>query len=470
MSLDPDSLYASWKKIYPRSQRGFFRTLRWILYGLELGLFFLVPMLRWERTEGLPNQAVLFDLPARKFYIFDLIVWPQDIFVLAFLLIAAAVGLFFMTALAGRVFCGYMCIQTVWTDWMLQLEILFEGNRKQRIKLDQSPWTPGKILVKVGKHLSWMLVSLATGFAFVCYFIDVPTLWHQLQDGTLPYAAWFTILFLTLTTYTMAGFAREQVCIYMCPYARFQGAMFDDDTIIVAYHPELGEPRESNRRKRRSMGERVGECIDCDACVTVCPTGIDIRDGQQYECITCAACIDACDSVRRRLGASERVLICYTSLQEMKGEKTRWLRGRVLVYAGLLILFMGGIVWYLTGRAAVELTVIAHRQPMYITQSDGSIQNNYTVRILNMTSTPQTYALKVSGVTDGVLSVAAVWTMDEQKNPLLTVAPGSVTPFTVYLRQPLERVEPGNTQALFSLIAKEPLGGATTYRTVFVRP
>ncbi|MEO5362337.1 MAG: cytochrome c oxidase accessory protein CcoG [Magnetococcus sp. DMHC-8] len=470
MTVETESLYAPWRKIYPRSQPGFFRRLRTACYTLELGLFFLLPLLRWERPVGLPNQAVLFDLPARKFYIFDLMIWPQDIFVLAFLLIAAALGLFLMTALAGRVFCGYMCMQTVWTDWLLQVEILFEGHRKRRIKLDHSPWTIRKVLIKLGKHGTWLLISAATGAAFVAYFIDVTTLWQQVLDGTLPVPAWFTLGFLTVTTYLMAGFAREQVCIYMCPYARFQGAMFDDDTMIVAYHPELGEPRESNRRTRAAMGTQVGECIDCDACVTVCPTGIDIRDGQQYECIMCGACIDACDSVRERLGASRRTLMCYTSLREMKAGKTHWLRGRVLAYMLLLTLFLGALTLYLGHHATVELTVIGHRQPLYVLQSDGSIQNNYTMRILNMTSLRQTYALDVAGLPGASLSVAATVVRDDQGRPLLAVEPGAVTPFTVYLRQAQAQVAPGQTAIHFTLTAQSPQGGSSTYQSVFMRP
>ncbi|MBF0098425.1 MAG: cytochrome c oxidase accessory protein CcoG [Magnetococcales bacterium] len=473
MSNATESLYAAWKKIYPRYQLGFFRTLRSSLYTAQLVIFFFLPFLRWERPSGLPNQAILFDLPGRKFYIFDLMIWPQDIILLAFLLMAAALGLFFITALGGRVFCGYMCIQTVWTDLLLHVELLFEGNRKQRIKFDHSPLSVKKFLIKGGKHFTWLLISAATGVAFVNYFMDAPTFWRQLFTGELPTPALLTVAFLTATTYLMAGLAREQVCIYMCPYARFQGAMFDDDTMIVAYHPEIGEPRESNRRIRTGkteQGERVGECIDCDACVTVCPTGIDIRNGQQYECITCAACIDACDSVRERLHASKRTLICYTSLREMGGEKTRWLRPRILYYAVLLSLFFGGMAYYLNHHAAVELTVIAHRQPMYIVQSDGGIQNNYTMRVLNMTTAPQTYSLAVDGVPEAVLSIAAIQQHDSDGHPLLTLEPGSVTPFTVYLRQPGTRIESGSLQVTFTLSALSASGGTASYHSTFVRP
>ncbi|MBF0294754.1 MAG: cytochrome c oxidase accessory protein CcoG [Magnetococcales bacterium] len=468
-SDDEKSLYANWKKIYPSHQPGFFRNLRWVVYGIELGIYFLLPLVRWERPEGLPTQAVLFDLPERKFYLFDLIIWPQDIFLLAFLLIAAAIGLFFMTALAGRVFCGFMCIQTVWTDLFLLLERLFEGDRKRRLKFDRSPWSLRKLLIKSGKMLAWLVVSLLTGAAFVFYFADAPTMARQFLDGSAPYPAWFTLGLLTVTTFIMAGFAREQVCIYMCPYARFQGVMFDEDTLIVAYHPELGEPRESNRRKRTAMGAGVGACIDCDTCVVVCPMGIDIRNGQQYECITCAACIDACDVVRRKAGFDVR-LIRYTSLREMKGDKIHWLRGRVVVYALLLSLFLGGIVFYLLWHVPLEMTVIGHRQPLYIMQSDGGIQNNYTLRVLNMTASAQQYRLRVAGLAGAELSVAAVAERDERGDPVLRVEPGSVNTFTLYLKQAGREVTPGRLEISFQLMALATEGGAAAYKTVFMRP
>ncbi|MBF0417811.1 MAG: 4Fe-4S dicluster domain-containing protein, partial [Magnetococcales bacterium] len=291
----------------------------------------------------------------------------------------------------------------------------------------------------------------------------------EFLDGSAPYPAWFTLGFLTLTTYTMAGFAREQVCIYMCPYSRFQGAMFDRDTLIIAYHPEFGEPRESNRRKRTEMGESIGSCIDCNSCVTVCPTGIDIRNGQQYECIACGHCIDACDEVKLKTGMKER-LIRYTSLREMREGKTRWIRGRTIVYALLFSLFLGGIVVYMERHDVVEFTAIGHRQPLYILQSDGSIQNNFTVRVLNMTATPQTYALGINGVPGANLVVGAVTERDSEGRPLLSVTPGSVTTFSAYVRQPCANVDSGNLDFHFTLTAQSPAGGLATYKSVFMRP
>ncbi|MBF0107860.1 MAG: cytochrome c oxidase accessory protein CcoG [Magnetococcales bacterium] len=469
MEETSNSLYADWKKIYPKYQTGFFRNLRWSLILLWLGVYYLLPFVRWERPAGLPSQAVLFDLPERKFYIFDLVVWPQEIFLLALLLIAAALGLFFMTALAGRVFCGYMCFQTVWTDLFLQVERFFEGNRKQRIKLDQSPWGLNKAMRKLGKHVVWLLIGMATAGVFVFYFADAPTLLKGFLTGEAPFAAWMTLLFLTMTTYVMAGFAREQVCIYMCPYARFQGVMFDEDTIIVAYHPELGEPRQGNRRTRNASRERVGMCIDCRECVTVCPTGIDIRNGQQYECITCGACIDACNSVKGKLHLDNE-LIRYTSMREMGGGRTRWFRFRVLAYGTLLSVFLGGIVFYFLGRDRVELNVVHHRQPTFIALSDGGMQNNFTIRALNMSPERQTYRLEVRGLEGAELKVAAVDDIDATGHPLLTLQPGEVAPYTVYLRQEARMVRPGPHEITFHLTAVDSRGGAAIYNSVFMRP
>lgn len=469
MVAEDVSLYSHWKKIYPRYQVGFFRNLRWLGVMVFLGVYYITPLIRWERSGGLPNQAVLFDLPERKFYIFNLVIWPQEVYLLALLLIAAAIGLFFMTALAGRVFCGFMCIQTVWTDLFLQVERLVEGNRKQRIRLDQSPWNVKKWALKVGKHCIWLVISLATGVTFVFYFANVPTMAQGFMDGSAPFAAWMTLGLLASTTYTMAGFAREQVCIYMCPYARFQGAMIDDDTIMVAYRPDRGEPRESNRRKRGELAGQVGLCIDCEECVTVCPTGIDIRNGQQYECICCGACIDACDVVRSKM-KMPKALINYTSLRDLNGKPTRWLRFRVLAYGVLLSGLLGAIVIHFILRTQVELNVVHHRQPTYISLSDGSIQNNFTIRSLNMSHKRQTYALDTVGIEGSSLSVAAVSTYDDGGRPLLTLEPGEVAPFTVYLKQDPASIKPGSQEFTFRLVALDPQGGEINYKSIFMRP
>lgn len=466
------SLYARWKKLYPRHQTGFFRTLRWGITWFLLGLYYGLPFVRWQREGALPDQAVLFDLPARQFYLFDMTIWPQDVFLLTFLLMAAALALFFMTALAGRVFCGYLCFQTLWTDLFLYVERVVEGDRKRRIKLDRAGWSLRKVAKKAIKHTLWLLIGLATGAVFVFYFGDAWTYGRGFLRGEAPFAAWVTLISITLGTYVFAGMAREQVCIFMCPYARFQGAMFDEETLTVAYDPILGDPREGNRRVRRRHdreGTPVGACIDCRACVTVCPTGIDIRDGQQYECITCAACIDACDAVMALMNADIQ-LIRYTSLKEMSGQKTRLIRARPLIYGGLLVAILLGVAGYLMAHEAVDLNVVRHRNPVYIRQTDGSVQNNYTLRILNMSARTQRYALSVVGLPGARFSVAAVSDRDQAGHPVLSVGPGQVVPFTVYVRQPPHHGTSGSTTMVFTLRAEHPEGGKDQYQTVFMRP
>ncbi|MBF0622219.1 MAG: cytochrome c oxidase accessory protein CcoG [Magnetococcales bacterium] len=465
MSEQSESLYASHIKIYPKYQQGFFRKIKWISLFILLGFYYLIPLIRWDRGGDLPTQAVLFDLPHRKFYIFDLVIWPQDIFLLTFLLIVSAVGLFFITALAGRVFCGYMCFQTVWTDLFLYVENFFEGSPRQRRMLDEHKFTGKWFVRKAGKHFVWLLIGLATGGAFVFYFADAPTLFKSFLDGSAPYAAWFSLGFLTITTYVFAGFAREQVCIYMCPYARFQGAMFDADTLIVAYDEKRGEPRESNKKIRGK--ENSGDCIDCHECVRVCPTGIDIRDGQQYQCITCAACIDACDEVMDHIGKPHG-LVRYTALSALENKKARLFRPRVLFYGGILLLAVLMIIVHLASRASVDLNVIRHRKPVYITQSDGSIQNNFTIRVLNMTAKPQVYALGIEGLKNAELSVAAMTQKDDDGNTLLIVGPGKVEPFTAYVRS--KDRSGGQSAITFALTAQDETGGQDRYESVFMRP
>ncbi|MBF0285634.1 MAG: cytochrome c oxidase accessory protein CcoG [Magnetococcales bacterium] len=462
-------LYASWRKIHPKYQPGFFRRVRWIVTSVLLGLYYILPMLRWDRPGEMPDQAILFDLPGRKFYIFDLVIWPQEVFLLTFLLMAAAFGLFLMTALAGRVFCGYICFQTVWTDLFLWVEHWVEGPPRRRREWDAAPWSLRKIGIRLIKHGLWLLIGVATGGAFVFYFADAPTLLREFLNGTAPYAAWFTLGFLTLGTYVMAGFAREQVCIYMCPYSRFQGAMFDQETLVIAYDEKRGEPRISSRRQRREGS--AGDCIDCKECVRVCPTGIDIRDGQQYQCITCAACVDACDSVMDRL-RKPRGLVGYTSFDALTGVTPPRFRFRVWLYGALTLGALGAVMFHFLTRAPLELNVLRQRQPLYVALSDGSVRNGYTARLLNMTSQPQTYRLTVEGVKGASLHVEAAEAAADGSYRLRAES-GEVVPYTVFVTQSEEFAKlgaQGDLPVQFKLTGLDPTGGSASYHSVFIRP
>lgn len=385
-------LYQRREKIYTRKIEGFFQRVR-LFTGWPLLVGYLVlPWLSWDG-----RQAVLFDLPARKFHILGLTFWPQDFPMLAFLLIIAAYSLFAVTTFAGRVWCGYTCPQTVWTSIFMWLEQKTEGSRNQRMKLDKGQWTREKILKKSAKHISWLYVGYVTGFTFVGYFYPIRELLPDLWTGQLAGWALFFIGFFTLATYLNAGWMREQVCQYMCPYARFQSVMFDHDTLIVSYDPGRGEPRGSRKRGADPAQLGLGTCIDCELCKQVCPTGIDIREGLQYQCIGCALCIDACDSVMDKMDYP-RGLIRYTSERELAGEKTHWLRPRIIGYVAMLTLMVGVFSYNMVTRTPLELTAIGDRQQLYMTTAEGDIDNVYTLQLLNMDEAPHRFTLSVQGL------------------------------------------------------------------------
>jgi len=371
------SLYAARQKIYPREITGRFANLRVLAVIVLLGIFYGLPWLSWDG-----RQAVLFDLPARKFYVFGLVFFPQDFFYLTWLLIIAALSLFFFTALAGRLFCGYACPQTVWTELFVWIERLTEGTRSQRMKLDRGPWNARKIGRKAAKQFLWITLALYTGFTFVGYFTPIRALFGQILTISLGPWQTFWILFYGFATYGNAGFMREQVCKYMCPYARFQSAMFDRDTLIITYDPERGEPRGARARGSDYRAAGLGDCIDCTMCVQVCPTGIDIRKGLQYECIACAACIDACDQIMDRM-QYPRGLIRYSTQAALEGHPGRVLRPRTLVYGTLLTGLIVAFAVSIAGRDLIELDVLRDRNAIYRELPDGSVENVYTLRIIN---------------------------------------------------------------------------------------
>jgi len=389
---DTTTLYVSAEKIHPREVGGRFERLRTFATLALLGIYYVTPWLRWD-----DRQAVLFDLPARRFYIFDLTFWPQDFFFMAWLLIIAGVSLFFVTALAGRMWCGYACPQTVWTNAFVWMERIAEGKRSKRIKLDKAPWTREKLLRKGAKQLMWVTFALWTGFTFVGYFTPILELGHEIV--TLNMGGWevFWVLFYSFATYGNAGIMREQVCKYMCPYARFQSAMFDRDSLIVSYDPGRGEPRGSRKRGEPREATPLGDCIDCTLCVQVCPTGIDIREGLQYECIACAACIDACDGVMDKMGYP-RGLVRYTTENALEGKRSRIFRPRTAVYGVLLTVLIAGLVAALLTRNELRLDVLRDRNALYRELASGQIENVYTLRVTNKTEIDKQVSLAVDGL------------------------------------------------------------------------
>ncbi len=390
-------LYQKREKIYTRKIEGFFQRVRLFTGWPLLAGYFLLPWLQWG-----DRPAVLFDLPERKFHILFMTFWPQDFPLLAWLLIISAFSLFTVTVFLGRVWCGYTCPQTVWTSIFMWVEQRVEGSRNQRIRLDKLPWSLSKAGKKFTKHFLWLAVAFYTGVTFVGYFYPIREL--TLDILTLEVSTWGAAwtVFFTLATYINAGWMREQVCVFMCPYARFQSVMFDSDTLTVAYDKARGEPRGARRRDADKAAEGLGDCISCQLCVQVCPTGIDIRDGLQYQCIGCALCVDACDSVMDKMGY-ETGLIRYASERELGGEKTHWLRPRLIGYIVALLVMITAFSWRIYSRVPLEFTVIRDRSQLYTEVAGGAIENIYTLQILNMDEEMHSYTLRLDGLDSGTI-------------------------------------------------------------------
>ena len=400
-------LYANREPIFPRRVKGAFRTLKWWIMGLALGIYYLTPWIRWDRGPAMPDQAVLVDMANRRFFFFSIEIWPHEFYFVAGLLIMAGLGLFLFTAAAGRVWCGYACPQTVWTDLFILVERWVEGDRNARIRLHRSKWTAEKIRKRAVKWTTWFLIGLATGGAWIFYFTDAPTLLRDLVTFQAHPVAWATMLILTMTTFLFGGFMREQVCIYMCPWPRIQAAMMDEETITIAYRDWRGEPR----GKQSVAGN--GDCIDCMACVNVCPMGIDIRDGQQLACITCGLCIDACNEMMDKIG-KPRGLIDYLALtdeaRERKGEPPipAWkhvLRPRTILYTTLWAGVGIALVVALFLRSPLDVNVTPVRNPTFVTLSDGTIRNTYEIRLRNMEGEARWFGFTVEGISPLALTV-----------------------------------------------------------------
>ncbi len=420
-------LYTSVEKIYPREVQGRYNRWRTASVWLLLGLYYLLP---WLSIDGQP--LVLFDLPARKFYVFGLIFWPQDFILLTGLLVLAALSLFFFTALAGRLWCGYACPQTVWTEVFIWLERLAEGPSGKRKRRDRGAWTLEKIWRKVFKHFLWLLFALWTGLTFVGFFTPITeltvNLWHWQAGG------WetFWVLFYGFATWGNAGLLREQVCKYMCPYARFQSAMFDDDTLVISYDQARGEPRGSRSRKlahAELADNKLGDCIDCTLCVQVCPTGIDIRQGLQYECIACAACIDVCDDVMQRMQYPTG-LIRYTTQNAMAKQPGKIIRPRILLYAGLLLAILTAWIIGVSQRAPVMLDVMRDRNALFRELPDNQVENSFLLRIMNRTGQAQQFTVTASGIPG----------LEVHGMAQLSLEPGKIGSLPVTLRAPTQDI------------------------------
>ncbi len=377
------------------SDLGKFRKLKWILNSVFLSIYLFSPFLRFNRGENLPNQAILIDLPNSKLYFFFIEIWPQEVYYLMGILIFSALLLFFVTSLFGRIWCGYACFQTVWTDIFIALERLFQGDRNERILLDRRN-NFRKFYKKFLTHLSWIIVSIITGYSFVCYFNDAFLLTKNIFNQEINFTILGWIAGIASATYIMAGFAREHVCTYMCPYARFQSAMFDKNTLIITYDEKRGEPR-AKHKKDDSFANR-GHCIDCKQCVVVCPVGIDIRDGLQMQCIACGLCIDACDNVMEKMNLPKG-LIRYDTLNHLadpkKENKFKFLKPRTIYYSVILLVVSSLMLRSLIFKSTLELTAIPDRNPLFVTLSNGDIRNGYTVKIINKTHDEETFHLSI---------------------------------------------------------------------------
>ncbi|PHQ86911.1 MAG: cytochrome c oxidase accessory protein CcoG [Thalassobium sp.] len=389
-SSETPSLYAAREPVFPRKVKGKFRSMKWLIMLVTLGIYYLTPLIRWDRGPVLPDQAVLIDLANRRFFFFFIEIWPHEFYFIAGLLIMAGLGLFLFTSALGRVWCGYACPQTVWTDLFIATERWIEGDRNARVRLWKSKWNFKKWRLRLTKWFVWILIGIATGGAWVFYFTDAPTLAVDLVRGTAHPVAYTTMAILGLTTFFFGGIAREQVCIYACPWPRIQAAMMDEDTITIGYREWRGEPRKHSEAVK--SGEPMGDCIDCMACVNVCPMGIDIRDGQQMECITCGLCIDACDDIMAKTG-KPRGLVDYFALKDEPAERAGggqvpiWehvFRPRTILYTSLWALVGVGLIIALLMRSSIDMTVAPVRNPQFVTLSDGSIRNAYDIRLRNM--------------------------------------------------------------------------------------
>ena len=465
-----DHLYANRVRVYPKAVHGPVRRVKWIVLGLCLAVYYALPWLRWDRGPGRPNQALLLDLSNERFYFFNVELWPQDIYFLTGLLILAAVGLFLVTSLFGRLWCGYTCPQTVWTDLFMLVERTIEGDRNERMRRDAEPVTFDTVWRKAAKHSAWLFIAFWTGGAWIMYYVDAPTVTAEFWTGRASLQVYFFTGLFTVTTYVLAGWAREQVCTYMCPWPRFQSAMLDEQTLTVTYQGWRGEPR---LRGKRDADSKAGDCIDCGACVTACPTGIDIRDGIQLECINCGLCVDACNHVMERTGRPP-ALITWDSLARQaakaqgRHEQLRLVRPRSIIYAVAMLVALTAMGIAFFTRSTVELSVERDRAPLFVRLADGSIRNGYTVRVVNKTAAPVDFDLRVDGLPGGKLAVAdAVAGSGDQVT--LPVGTDTVGVYRILLTAP-EGLQTGTSKDVDFVLINPQTKKQTLYHSAFRGP
>jgi cytochrome c oxidase accessory protein FixG len=456
--IDPPRLYAAREPIFPRRVHGWFRNLKWIIMAVTLAIYYVTPWIRWDRGPAMPDQAVLIDLANRRFYFFWIEIWPHEFYFVAGLLVMAGLGLFLFTSALGRVWCGYACPQTVWTDLFLLTERWVEGDRNARLRLWNASWDLRKLRLRLTKWTIWLLIALATGGAWIFYFTDAPTLLGNLLIGQAHPVAYITMGILTATTFVFGGFAREQICVYACPWPRIQAALTDEDALNVTYRYDRGEPRGSLKQSRKRVDEGLpaGDCIDCYQCVHACPTGVDIRNGTQLGCIQCGLCIDACDTVMDKIGKPHGLIAYDTDdniKRRMAGEETvvRMVRPRTVIYAAIIVLVGAIMAYALAMRQHEGMSVLHDRNPIYVELSDGGVRNGYTIRMLNKRLSAREFALSVEGMPEGTRVEVVGISEHVDGAPIITVGVDTTRELRVLVFSPGDAQLDKSTPIVFRL-------------------
>jgi cytochrome c oxidase accessory protein FixG len=474
--VQEEGFFAKRRGVYPKAVDGTFRRLKWAIMGVTLAVYYLTPWLRWDRGPYAPDQAVLVDLANRRFYMFGIEIWPHEFYYVAGLLIMAGIGLFLVTSAVGRAWCGYACPQTVWTDLFQHVERFIDGDRNAQIRLAGARWTSSKIVRRLAKYTVWLAIALSTGGAWIFYFADAPTLARDFVSGEAAWVAYSTVGILTATTFILGGFMREQVCIYMCPWPRIQGAMLDEKSLTVTYKDWRGEPRSHGVKKASLADLKAGDCIDCRACIAVCPTGIDIRQGQQIGCITCALCVDACDKVMAQIGRP-RGLIDYTTFEnaelERQGQAPKPIakevfRLRTILYFSLWAAIGCLMLFGLGARTRLDISAQQDRNPLFVRLSDGAVRNGYTVKIRNMEARPRAVAVRFEGIPGAV-----IWTQTGSRDAAgrevrAVVPPDALLKLRIFVAAP--GVEGRRDDAVFAVRALDSSGGSDRVEIGFEGP